>query len=401
MAAELLADGKVRSWASILDDVTRLQAEATSRLPILAGPVALMPDAHWGMGATIGSVLVTDDAVIPAAVGVDIGCGMAARRLALPADQLDVETLRAWQAQMRLLVPAGLGKWHDEPGSDTGQWMELNPPSNRLENRGRAADQLGTLGSGNHFVELAVDEVGSVWILLHSGSRGAGNKLAQIHTAIADELTGALAAHATGTKDGRDLAWLTKDTKEFDAYLVDLDWSQRYALENRRQLLSGAHRALNIALDLPIAVTDEVNCHHNYAVREYVVDLGRTAYVTRKGAIRAGVTDRGLIPGAMGQASFVVRGRNNQAAYASCSHGAGRLMSRGRARREIDLADFEARMEGVVWQDRSAEALLDEAPQSYKDIETVMHDQRDLVQIEHTLRAVANFKGVEGKRRKR
>ena len=391
---ETFADGKVRSWASILDDVTRTQAAETASLSIIAAPIALMPDAHLGAGATIGTVLVTENALIPMAVGVDIGCGMAARNLQLRLDDFRDTDSRAWVREMQRTVPAGLGNWHGKASQAALDWIDENPPSSRLENVSRAAEQLGTLGSGNHFVELSVDEDGHIWLLLHSGSRGAGNKLAQIHGKVANTFTGTLAPN-------RDLAWIPKETPEFDAYVDDLFWSQSYALENRRQLLASAHRAVETVFGQHIFVEDEVNCHHNYAAFEPVKELGKALYVTRKGAIRAGRGDRGLIPGAMGQASFVVTGLGNPASYESCSHGAGRAMSRTRARKEIPLAEFEARMVGVEWQDRDAEALLDEAPQSYKDVEQVMRDQADLVQVDYRLRAIANFKGVESERRRR
>jgi tRNA-splicing ligase RtcB len=391
---ETFANGKVRSWASVLDDVTREQAVRTAELPILSAPVALMPDAHLGAGATIGTVLVTERAVIPMAVGVDIGCGMAARKLALALDDLDDLATGRWVSDCTLTVPAGLGKWHTTPSEDASDWLERHPLPDALTDARRVADQLGTLGSGNHFVELSVDEEGGVWLLLHSGSRGAGNKLAQLHARAAIALNGARAPD-------RDLAWLDAGTPEFDAYVRDLEWAQAYAMENRRELLVRTHAALESVVERPIAVEDEVNCHHNYAAFEEVAELGRPMYVTRKGAISAHRGDRGLIPGAMGQASFVVSGLGNPASYESCAHGAGRAMSRHRARREISTDDFVARMAGVAWQDADAVALLDEAPQSYKDVETVMRDQADLVSIDHRLKAIANYKGVESARRRR
>lgn len=391
---ETFANGMVRSWASILDDVTREQAIQTSELPILVAPLALMPDAHLGAGATIGSVLVTENAIIPMAVGVDIGCGMAARKLDLNIANLGDTTPRDWVRIAGHTVPAGLGKWHEAASMLATNWIERNPvPANLPQGAERAAAQLGTLGSGNHFIELSVDESGAVWLLLHSGSRGAGNKLAQIHAKAAIVMNGEEAPH-------RDLAWLDGGTPEFNAYVNDLYWSQSYARENRILLLNGAHRALEAAMGFEVITVDEVNCHHNYAQLEQVAELGRPLFVTRKGAISARVGDRGLIPGAMGQASYVVRGLGNPDSYESCSHGAGRVMSRTRARKEIALGDFTDRMEGVAWQDRNAEALLDEAPQSYKDIDVVMRDQADLVAIDFRLKAIANYKGVEEKRKR-
>ncbi len=395
---ETFANGMVRSWASILDDNTRRQAEQTARLPILSAPIALMPDAHLGAGATIGTVLVTENAVIPMAVGVDIGCGMAARKLDLQFEELDDTAARDWVRTCGELVPAGLGKWHAHPSQEASNWLTKNPPSNNLakDQWVRASSQLGTLGSGNHFVELSLDENGTVWLLLHSGSRGAGNKLANVHAGRAAAING------DKVPDGeRDLSWLDAGTPEFDEYVWDLYWSQAYALQNRRMLLDGAHAALEQVLDDKVLTDDEVNCHHNYAVFEEVAELGRPMYVTRKGAISAKAGDRGLIPGAMGQASFVVSGLGNPASYESCSHGAGRMMSRGQARRELDREEFARSMAGVAWQDRDVENLIDEAPASYKNVETVMRDQADLVRVDYRLRAIANYKGVESGRRRK
>jgi tRNA-splicing ligase RtcB len=328
---------------------------------------------------------------------------MAARRTGLKLEDLDDTDPGEWVRVMGETVPAGLGKWFEWDEVDTGAeaWVRANPPSARLGKPVKAIQQLGTLGSGNHFVELSVDEDGFVWILLHSGSRGAGNQLAQLHTAVANELTGHLAPD-------RNLAWIGVDSPRFGEYIEDLLWSQSYALHNRKMLLDGAHRALRDVVRVrprverdAAATLDEVNCHHNYAVQEEVKEFGRPMYVTRKGAIRARVGDRGLIPGAMGQASFVVSGLGNPDSYESCSHGAGRTMSRTRARKDITPEQFLARMEGVAWQHLEASALLDEAPQSYKDVETVMADQADLVRIEHRLRAIANYKGVEQVRTRR
>jgi RNA-splicing ligase RtcB len=383
----------VLSWASELDDLTREQAAKTARLPILAGHLALMPDAHLGKGATIGSVIPTQSAVIPSAVGVDIGCGMAARRLDLTQADLP-DTLEPWVAEMERSVPAGLGRWHGEPSDDALAWFAANPPPPTLRDPRKAAAQLGTLGSGNHFIELAADEDGRIWILLHSGSRGGGNELATLHTRTARKLHEGL-----GTRlEDPELAWLQEGTPEFDAYLRDLRWSQGFAAENRRQMLASTHRALEAVLGREVATADEVNCHHNFTERERHGD--REVWVTRKGAIRARVGDRGLIPGAMGQRSFVVRGLGNPQAYESCAHGAGRRMSRRQARKQLTLESFTEAMGPAVWQHASAQALLDEHPSAYKPIDVVMRDQADLVRIEHELHGIANYKGVEDRPRK-
>jgi tRNA-splicing ligase RtcB len=385
----------VLSWASELDELTTEQAARTARLPILAGHLALMPDAHYGMGATIGSVIATETAVIPSAVGVDIGCGMAARRLDLRVDQLPDAGLDGWVNQMRRDVPAGLGNWHGTTSDAALAWMNDNPPPVTLRKPGRAAEQLGTLGSGNHFVELAADEEERVWILLHSGSRGGGNKLATLHTGVARRLHEGL-----GTElEDPELAWLQQGSDAFDAYIRDLGWAQAYARENRRQLLAATHRALERTLGRELADTDEVNCHHNYT--ELEEHDGRWLWITRKGAIHAGVGARGLIPGSMGQRSYLVVGLGNQASYESCSHGAGRRMSRNQARKTLSVEALEQRMAGRAWQASDAQALLDEAPDAYKPIDVVMRDQADLVRIEHAFTALANYKGVERIKRRR
>jgi tRNA-splicing ligase RtcB len=327
-------------------------------------------------------------------VGVDIGCGMAARRLDLCAEHLPDAGLEGWVAQMARDVPAGLGNWHGERSDEALAWLAEHPPPDSLAKPGRAAEQLGTLGSGNHFVELAVDEDGWVWILLHSGSRGGGNQLATLHTKVARRLHEGL-----GTRlEDPELAWLQQGTPEFDAYIRDLGWAQAYARENRRQLLAATHRALERTLGREIADTDEVNCHHNYTQLEE--HGGRRLWITRKGAIHAGVGARGLIPGSMGQRSYLVVGLGNAASYESCSHGAGRRMSRGKARKTLSVEALERQMTGRAWQASDAQALLDEAPDAYKPIDAVMRDQADLVRIEHGFQALANYKGVERTRRR-
>jgi tRNA-splicing ligase RtcB (3'-phosphate/5'-hydroxy nucleic acid ligase) len=378
----------VLSWASELDELTRAQAEVTARLPILAGHLALMPDAHLGKGATIGSVIPTESAVIPSAVGVDIGCGMAARQLDLKEDELP-EGLSAWISAMEATVPAGLGRWHGEPSDAARAWFVEHPAPPTLDKPGRAAAQLGTLGSGNHFIELATDEDGTVWILLHSGSRGGGNKLATMYTKTAGKLHEGL-----GTRlEDPELAWLQEGTPQFDAYIRDLRWSQAYARENRRLMLESTHHALERVLGREVSTADEVNCHHNFTERER--HAGREVWVTRKGAIRARIGDRGLIPGAMGQRSYVIRGMGNEASYESCAHGAGRRMSRRQARKQLSIESFAEAMGISAWQHTSAQALLDEHPSAYKPIDVVMRDQADLVEIEHELHGIANYKGVE------
>jgi tRNA-splicing ligase RtcB len=314
---------------------------------------------------------------------------MAARRIELTANELP-DDLEGWSSTMAATVPAGLGHWHGEPSGAALAWFAANPPPPTLDQPARAAAQLGTLGSGNHFIELATDEDGRIWILLHSGSRGGGNKLATMHTEIARKLHEGL-----GTRlEDPELAWLQDGTPEFDAYLRDLRWSQAFARENRRQMLEATHRALETVLGREAATADEVNCHHNFTERERHGE--REVWVTRKGAIRARVGDRGLIPGAMGQRSYVIRGRGSEASYESCAHGAGRRMSRRQARKQLSVESFVEAMGVTSWQHASARALLDEHPAAYKPIDVVMRDQADLVEIEQELHSIANYKGVEG-----
>ena len=378
----------VRSWASILDEKTREQAEQTALLPILTEQIALMADAHLGYGATIGSVIPTESAVIPSAVGVDIGCGMAARKVEL-AGMRALEHAERWVHNCEASIPAGMGKGRSGFSAAAGEWMAAHAPPGTLENPQRAEAQLGSLGSGNHFIELAADQDDGTWILLHSGSRGPGNQLATLRTKVAMDLHERLGA----ALDDPELSWLQSNTPEFNAYIHDLRWAQAFAVENRRLLLDAAHDQLIEASGESVRTLDEVNCHHNYT--ELEEHDGKWLWVTRKGAIRAGVGDRGLIPGAMGQKSFVVRGLGNPLSYASCSHGAGRVLSRTKARKTLSVEDLESQMLGRSWQASDAKSLLDEAPQAYKPIDVVMRDQADLVEIEVELSSIANYKGVE------
>lgn len=373
------------SWASILDPQAEEQARATAGLPVIEGHVALMPDAHLGIGATIGAVIPTRTAVIPSAVGVDIGCGMAARRLELRAEDLGAPELQVWVRAMGSAVPAGLGRWHRRPSEEAEAWFDAHPPSARLDKVAKAKAQLGTLGSGNHFIELATDTEGLTWILLHSGSRGGGNRLAMLHIGVARR-------QCTHPLPDRDLAWLEQGTPEFEEYLRDLRWAQAYARRNRELMLRATQETLQDVLGREVAAFFEVNCHHNYTELER--HGGRLLWITRKGAIRAGVGDWGLIPGAMGQRSFVVRGLGNAEAYESCAHGAGRAMSRTRARTTLSVEDLGRVMGATAWQSATARQLLDEHPAAYKPIEVVMRDQADLVEVVHELRGIANYKGT-------
>jgi tRNA-splicing ligase RtcB (3'-phosphate/5'-hydroxy nucleic acid ligase) len=378
---------RLYSWASLIERETLRQAERTSRLPIVAGHVALMPDAHIGMGATIGSVIPTGEAIIPSAVGVDIGCGMIAARLDLTASQLP-DDLGGVLSAIERAVPAGLGEWHAEAPDEAQVWYAEHPnPALTAKQVTRALEQFGTLGSGNHFFEMALDEKDRVWLVMHSGSRGVGNQLATKHIKVARTLAD---THGL-TPEDPELAWLQEGMPQFDAYVRDMLWAQEYAMANRDRMMAAAQSAIFEELGRGKEV-ERVNCHHNFAAREE--HAGRQVWITRKGAIRAERGDLGVIPGAMGGRSYIVRGRGEPLSWRSCAHGAGRVLSRRAARKKFAAADLATAMEGRIWQQKQAQALLDEIPAAYKDIDIVMNDQRDLVEIIHELRGIVNYKGT-------
>lgn len=380
---------KVRNWASIIDQGTLLQAEKSARSPGVGGPIALMPDAHVGMGATIGSVIPTKNTILPAAVGVDLGCGMIAARLEMNASRLP-DNLGPLHGRIAQSIPAGVGRGHVSTNRKATEWLSEHP-NQSVRDRGlikKTLEQLGSLGSGNHFFELCLDELDRVWIVLHSGSRGVGNILASAHIKLAYKLEQGL--------EDRDLAYFTQGTPEFENYITDMLWAQDYALQNREMMYAAALTELRFELKYNVEVAEVINCHHNFAAKEVQLldNVLQEIWVTRKGAIRAEVGDQGVIPGSMGAASYIVEGKGCAESYMSCAHGAGRMMSRKQAKRELSVEDLAERMTGKVWNDRSAEALLDEHPLAYKDIDQVMKDQQDLVTVNHVLHQVLNYKGV-------
>ena len=379
---------KLVSWASDIEPETIRQAEKTARLPIVEGHVALMPDAHAGIGATVGSVIPTKGAVIPSAVGVDIGCGMIAAELDLTESHLP-DSLEPLLGRIERAVPAGVGRGHDKAGNQADKWLANHKPSTDLskDQVKKAATQFGTLGSGNHFFELCVDERSRVWVVLHSGSRGIGNQLAQMHIAKARRL----AKQAMLSLEDPDLAWFVQGTPEFEAYVADMLWAQDYAKANRNQMMDKAMVEVLRFIGLG-QETRRINCHHNFTQPE--VHDGMELWVTRKGAIRADKGDLGVIPGSMGTRSYIVSGRGNPASWLSCSHGAGRRHSRTKARKLYSSADLASAMSGKVWLAKRANALVDEIPAAYKDIDQVMADQADLVEVQHTLHQVLNYKGT-------
>lgn len=386
------AGRSVRSWAPELDENARQQALRSARSPAVAGDVALMPDAHFGLGATVGSVIPTDSAIIPSAVGVDIGCGMIAAELDLDAAGLP-DDLTPLLHSISRSIPAGFHK-HAQATTSAARWMNANPvpetdrvPSKALR---KAADQLGTLGGGNHFVEVCLDERSRVWAVLHSGSRGIGNAMARGHISEATRLCKDLER----ALEDKDLAYFLNTDEQFGAYIADMLWAQAYALENREEMMDAVLKDIRHAVGRPVRELRRINCHHNYTERER--HDGRDLWITRKGAIRAGTDDWGVIPGSMGAASYIVRGLGNPASYESASHGAGRRHGRKDAQRRFSVEQFTEAMDntGRTWQRGDAAKLIDESPMAYKDIDSVMAAQTDLVEVAHRLEAVVNYKGV-------
>jgi tRNA-splicing ligase RtcB len=350
-----------------------------------------MPDAHVGIGSTVGSVVPTKNAIIPSCVGVDIGCGMIATETDLTANDLpgNIDQLMPLTAKG---IPSGVGKGHVYgAGKVDASFDELGQPWTKLDGRlaETAALQYGTLGSGNHFVELTLDERDVVWTVLHSGSRGVGNKLATKHI----EGAKGLMKERLGVEKLEDpsLAYLLEGEPAFDAYISDMLWAQRYAMGNR-QVMNKAFLKAVFKVVGKGRVVRTINCHHNFTQRE--THGGVDMWITRKGAIKAAQGDLGVIPGSMGTRSYVVEGKGSAASYESCSHGAGRRMSRGEARRSLTASSLKKAMAGRTWNEAQADSLVDEHPLAYKDIDQVMADQADLVTVRHTLRQVFNYKGV-------
>jgi tRNA-splicing ligase RtcB len=396
----------IKVWTTDVEDEAMTQLKNLSRLPFIAKEgVACMPDVHAGKGSTVGTVIATDKAIIPAAVGVDIGCGMVATRLSLKAHQLP-DSLARIRSEIERVVPMGTGGNHtaktglmNENGSRMGPygWLVHSLRNNDAVSKvfggdaGKAGEkawsQVGTLGSGNHFIEICIDQNDDVWVMLHSGSRGIGNMIGQYYIDKGKELMEQF--HIT-LPDG-DLAYLPQGTDLFEDYVAAVQWAQDYAMENRKWMLKAVLDVLRREIPVTFGITEEaINCHHNYVVQEN--HFGKNLWITRKGAIRAREGDLGIIPGSMGAKSYIVRGKGNKESYCSCSHGAGRKMSRSKARQMFTVADLKAQTQGVEC--RKDDAVLDEIPGSYKDIDVVMENQKSLVEVVHTLRAVLCCKGA-------
>lgn len=381
---------RLMNWASILEPETRKQAETTASMPFIHPHLALMPDAHLGKGATVGSVIPTLGAVIPAAVGVDIGCGMIAVRTQFSAGDgvMHARPRSELRVAIERIVPLSAGVYNKKmtPTADA-RCVELEEQAN-FDPAQYARNwklQLGTLGSGNHFIEVTVDEEERVWLFLHSGSRGVGNKIASHHIEVAQHLCKKWHIQLPD----RDLAYLVEDTKDFDKYIDELRWAQHFALLNREEMMDRVIHCFAQWTGQEIEESERINTHHNFTQLEH--HFGKDVWLSRKGAIEAKEGQAGLIPGSMGTASYVVTGKGNKLAMNSSPHGAGRNYSRSAARRTFTREDLRAAMGDIEFRDSAA--FIDEIPAAYKDIDQVMEDAKDLVEIRHTLRQIVNVKG--------
>ena len=393
----------IKSWTRGVpfEEEAKKQLKNIASMPFIHKWVAVMPDVHLGKGATVGSVIPTVGAVIPAAVGVDIGCGMMAVKTSLTAEQLP-DNLFALRSAIEQSVPHGRsaklrgrrdkGAWNDPPADVTTGWSKLDATFTMLQDKHPVLkntnniNHLGTLGTGNHFIEICLDEHNAVWVMLHSGSRGVGNRIGTHFIELAKK---EMERWHIQLPD-KDLAYLPEGTEHFNGYVEAVEWAQNFARINREVMMNRVLQALQNTLKLPFeARMEAVNCHHNYVSREHHYD--KNVIVTRKGAVRAQAGEMGIIPGSMGARSFIVRGLGNAESFCSCSHGAGRVMSRTEAKKRVSLADHIAATEGVEC--RKDAAVIDESPAAYKPIDQVMEAQKDLVEIVYTLKQVVCVKG--------
>ena len=400
---ELIETGGVpiKAWVRGVgvEDQARKQLVNTASLPIVFHHVAAMPDVHFGIGATVGSVVPTEGAIIPAAVGVDIGCGVMAVETDLVASQLP-DSLKDLRTAIEAAVPHGRtsnggrgdkGAWHKLPATTEAAWKKLGrefaviTDKHARVGKGNDVNHLGTLGTGNHFIEVCVDETDHVWFMLHSGSRGVGNRIGTYFIELAKD---DMKHHLRNLPD-KDLAYLREGSQHFDDYVEAVEWAQRYAMTNRQLMMDAVIAAAKRELPKFALGTHAVNCHHNYVAREH--HFGHDVFVTRKGAVRAQLGDLGIIPGSMGARSYIVSGKGNRESFNSCSHGAGRAMSRGEAKRRFSVEDHVKATEGIEC--RKDEDVIDETPMAYKPIDKVMAAQAELVEVVHELRQVVCVKG--------
>lgn len=391
----------IKAWTKgvYVEEGAKQQLRNVSTLPFIHKHLAVMPDVHWGMGATVGSVIATKGAIVPAAVGVDIGCGMIAQETSLVARNLP-DSLAAIRSDIERAVPHGFvstpgraksGSWIVAPNSAITRYRELAERYNRIVEKHPMIDhksplnQMGTLGGGNHFIELCLDERDHVWVMLHSGSRGPGNKIGQYFIDKAKEEMARQYIHLPD----KDLSYLVEGSTLFDDYCEAVAWAQDYAMLNRLQMMELVLGVLRKHLPAFTLQKHAVNAHHNYISKEH--HFGADVFVTRKGAVSAQVNQLGIIPGSMGAKSFIVRGKGNKDSFCSCSHGAGRMMSRAEAKRRFTVEDHAQATQGIEC--RKDKEVIDETPLAYKDIDAVMLAQADLVDVVHTLRQVICVKG--------
>ena len=392
-----ISKGKVpvKIYTDDVESTAMQQLYNIAQLPFIHSHIAAMPDVHAGIGATVGSVIPTKGAIIPAAVGVDIGCGMNALRLSIKAKDLP-DNLRAIRSSMEAAIPVGFNM-HKQDRARQSTIRALGTGLDRLLDKHKKLwsmqkkpyqtwiRQIGTLGGGNHFIELCLDENDDVWIMLHSGSRGIGNAIGKYFIALAKKDMG---QHIVNLPD-KDLAYFSEGAKHFDDYIEAVEWAQDYAMANRREMMHFIIEALRKKLPKFGISKEAINCHHNYV--SYEEHFGEKVFVTRKGAIRAGDEELGIIPGSMGAKSYIVKGKGNPQSFCSCSHGAGRKMSRTAAKRMFNLQDIEEQTHGVEC--RKDKSIIDEIPAAYKDIDQVMANQNDLIEVVHTLKQIVCVKG--------
>lgn len=396
MTVKHVISGKfpVKVWTDQIEPEAEQQLKNMADMPFIHKHIAVMPDVHAGCGATIGSVIPTLGAVIPAAVGVDIGCGMCAVPTSLTAEDLP-DSLKALRLDIEAAIPVGFNSYKDDSHLTANETHHLANPEIHflmqdykiIEGKQSMAQQLGSLGGGNHFIEVCLNETGQVWLMLHSGSRGIGNKIGQKFIEIAKK---DMERHFINLPD-KDLSYLPEGTEHFNDYVEAVEWAQNYAMINRRVML---RRLIDVMQKhFPLMTVDvenrAVNCHHNYISREN--HFGKNVIVTRKGAVRARSGELGIIPGSMGTRSYIVEGLGNEESFHSCSHGAGRVMSRTRAKAMFTVEDQIKATEGVEC--RKDSGVIDEIPMAYKDIDEVMANQSDLVKPIHTLKQILCVKG--------
>ena len=394
---KVITKGKfpVKVWTDDIDFGAMDQLINIAHLPFIHHHIAAMPDVHQGIGATVGSVIPCKGAIIPAAVGVDIGCGMNAIRLTLRAEQLP-DNLKKVRSTIESVIPLGFDIHKKDMAKRStimaladplGRLMEKHPAIKKMQNKPYQTwvRQLGSLGGGNHFIELCLDEHNDVWIMLHSGSRGIGNVIGRYFIELAKR---DISKHHLRVPD-KDLAYFSEGAEHFDDYVEAVHWAQDYAMWNRREMMRLIVESLQNVLPRFKASKEAINCHHNYVAIEQ--HYGQQVYITRKGAISAQDGELGIIPGSMGAKSYIVRGLGNPTSFCSCSHGAGRKMSRAQAKKQFSSEDLVKQTQGIEC--RKDKGVLDEIPGAYKDIDTVMENQSDLVEVVHTLKQIVCIKG--------